>query len=132
MKAGIMFHLPDLPIVGYATRKEREGTDSIMDFLRKIERERLRLLTIVCDGPDKWRKVANSVFRGSNVDDEAVLAMYRYLVLMAARPTDQVRLVQAETNAARYRDEVTRVMPDIERQLDAMQIAQKWSPYRAQ
>ena len=123
-----MFHLPDLPIVGYSTRKEREGTDSIMDFLRKIERDRMRLLTVVVDGPDKWRKVAGAVFRGSAVDDEAVLAMYRYLVLMAAHPRDQVALVKTEHNAAKYRDEVTRIMPGIEAQLEQMQLHQKWAP----
>ena len=123
-----MFHLPDLPNAGYSTRKDREASDAIMDFLRKIERDRVRLLTVVVDGPDKWRRVAGSIFRGSNVDSEALDAMFRYLVLMAAKPADQRRLLDTERNAAQYRDVVTSVMPDIESQLHGLLLQRKWAP----
>ena len=57
-----MFHLPDLPNVGYATTREKTGSDMIMVFMREVERDRLRLLTIVVEGREKWRKVAAAVF----------------------------------------------------------------------
>jgi hypothetical protein len=123
-----LFRLPDLPTTGYATRKQREGTDAIMDFLRKIERDRMRLLTVVVEGPDKWRTIAGAIFRGSAVDSEALDAMFRYLVLMAAKAPDQRRLLDTERNAAAYRDVVTSIMPDIEAQLDQLKLMRKWAP----
>lgn len=121
-----MFHLPDLPVVGYATNKEREGTDAIMDFLRKTERNRLLLLQIVADGRDKWRRMAGDIWRGSAIDMEAVDEIYRYLTLLAAKPEDQRRLLDARTNAARYRDVVTSILPDIEAQLETVKLMRKW------
>lgn len=121
-----MHRLPDIPNAGFATQNDRIASDSIMTFIREIERDRVRLLTVVVDGPDKWRTVAGSIFKGSNVDDEALDAMYRYLVLMSATPNDQMRLMATERNVAAYRDVVTSVMPDIERQLNGLMLQRKW------
>lgn len=122
-----MFHLPDLPNAGYATARERELTDSIMVFMRDIERDRLRLLSIVIDGPDKWRKVCSSLWRGLGVETESVDEIYRYFVLQAARPHDQRRLLDAMPNAAKYREVVKDIMPDIEAQRETVRLVQKWS-----
>lgn len=121
-----MFRIPDLPIVGYATQKERIGTDAIMNFLRKIERDRERLLTIVSAGPDKWRTVARDIWRGSAVDDEKIDEIYRYLLLMAAKPQDQVRILATVNNAAQYAEVVTSIRPDIEAQLETVKLERKW------
>jgi len=121
-----MFHLPDLPTVGYATHKERAGSDAIMDFLRKIERDRVRLLQIVVDGRDKWRRLAGDIWRGSAIDTEAVDEMFRYLTLMAAKPIDQRRLLDARKNAARYKAVVNDIQPDIEAQLAQVKLERKW------
>lgn len=123
-----MFHLPDLPIVGYATRKEREGTDAIMDFLRKTERNRVLLLQIVVDGRDKWRRMAGDIWRGSAIDMEAVDEVYRYLTLLAAKPHDQRRLLDAMKNGPRYRDIVAEITPEIEAQLEMLKLQEKWRP----
>lgn len=123
-----MFHLPDLPNVGYATHREKVGSDAIMDFIRKTERDRLRLLQIVVDGPAKWRKVAGELWRGSAVDYEAVDEIYRYLTLMAAKAPDQRRLLDCRKNAARYKEVVKDIMPDIEAQLEQVKLMRKWAP----
>lgn len=75
--------LPDLPIAGYATTKEKELTDAVMFFLRGAERDRLFLLSLVCDGPEKFRRVAMKAWRYLRVDGELVNAVYGYLVLLA-------------------------------------------------
>lgn len=123
-----MFRLPDLPNVGYASRKEMEGSDAIMDFVRKIERNRVILLQIVVDGPAVWRKKAGELWRGSAIDMEAVDEIYRYLTLMAAKAPDQRRLLDARKNAARYKDVVRDIMPDIEAQLEQVKLLRKWQP----
>lgn len=124
-----MFHLPDLPDVGYATRREREGTDAIMLFMRNVERNRNRLLTIVIDGREKWRKVARAAFGNAmNVDDEALDAMFDYFTLQAARPKDQRRLLDAKNNPAVWRDIVREILPDIEEQRETVRLVTKWQP----
>jgi len=123
------FHLPDLPTVGYATTAERTGTDQIMLFMRGIERDRLRLLTIVVEGREKWRKVARTVFgRTMNIDDTALDAMYDYFTLQAARPVDQRELLDAQHNPAVWRDIVTRIMPGIEADREQVKLVTKWIP----
>jgi hypothetical protein len=117
-----MFHLPDLPIVGYATERQKRGTDAIMVFLREIERERLRLLTIVCEGLDRWRVVARSAFgRSMNVDDEAICAMFRYLELLACRPAYQRRLLDTK-HPDEWRAVMRQAMPDIEKQRESVKL----------
>jgi len=123
-----MFHLPDLPNVGYATERQKAGTDQIMIFMREIERDRFRLLTIVIEGKEKWRHVARAVFGTTlGIDDEALDAMYQYFTLQAARPRDQMELLAAQHNPAVWRDVVKRIMPDIEAQRETVRLVQKWS-----
>jgi hypothetical protein len=126
-----MFHLPDLPNVGYSTRKDREASDAIMTFMRDVERDRLRLLAIVCEGPDRWRVVAQDIWRGSNIDIEAIDEIYRYFVLQACTPAMQAELLKAidGRNRDRWRALVKAAMPWIERQYEAMKLQAKWTPF---
>ncbi len=123
-----MFHLPDLPTVGYATRREREGTDAIMLFMREIERDRLRLLSIVVEGRDQWRRIARQVF-GTQlaIDDEALDAMYDYFTLQACRPKTQWFLLKAAKNRLVWRSLVAMVMPWLEREREKLRLMRKWS-----
>lgn len=115
-----MFHLPDLPIVGYATERQKRGTDQIMVFLREIERDRLRLLTIVCDGREKWRRVARGVFGTTlTIDDEALDEMFRYMELLACRPKHQRALLDTK-HPDEWRGVMRDAMPDIELQLEGV------------
>lgn len=124
-----MFHLPDLPNVGYSTQRERAGSDQIMVFMREIERDRQRLLTIVIEGREKWRKVARAVFGATlNIDDDTLDAIYDYFTLQAARPAAQYELLQAQHNPAVWRDIVKRIMPDIEAQRETVRLVMKWQP----
>ena len=122
-----MFRLPDIPIVGYQTRRQREGTDAIMLFMRKIERDRLRLLTIVCEGPDKWRTVASQIFGTAlGIGTEQIDEMYRYFTLQASPPRVQAAMLEAiEANDTdRYRNIVKFAMPGIEAQRERLRAAQ--------
>ena len=38
--------LPDLPNAGYATTREKRLSDEMMEFIRQIERDRMRLLHV--------------------------------------------------------------------------------------
>jgi hypothetical protein len=122
-----VFHLPDLPNAGYATARERELSDTICMFMRDIERDRFRLLTIVIDGPDKWRKACSNLWRGLGVETESVDEIYRYFTLQAARPVDQRRLLEAMKNPDKYREVVKDIMPDIEAQRETVRLVQKWA-----
>lgn len=123
-----MFRLPDLPTVGYATRREREGTDAIMLFMRAIERDRLRLLSIVCEGRETWRKHAAAVFGTAlNIDTEAVDAIYDYFTLQACRPRTQWLLLKARKNRLVWRTLVSYVMPHLERERENLRLQAKWS-----
>lgn len=75
--------LPDLPIDGYASFRQKELTDAIMYFLRATERDRLALLDMVCQGPHKFRHVAGTAWRAFGVDTDLVDAVFGYLVLLA-------------------------------------------------
>lgn len=82
--------LPDLPNAGYATRRERELSDAIMFFIRGAERDRLFLLSLVCDGREKFRRTFMQAFRYLRIDREAADAVFGYLVLLAgAEPEAQ-------------------------------------------
>lgn len=76
-------HLPDLPVAGYATRREKELTDEVMHFIRNTERDRLLLLDIVCNGKEKFRGVARKAWSHLKVDTELCDAVFGYLVLLA-------------------------------------------------
>lgn len=125
-----LFHLPDLPNAGYSTQRERELTDAIMMFMREIERDRMRLLTIVLEGKAKWRKVAGSIWRGHRVgEDHALLdSIYDYFTLQACRPGTQRLLLKAAQNPAKWREIVRIVMPHIEREREALRLVKKWGP----
>ena len=124
-----VFRLPDLPNVGYATHRERTGTDQIMTFMRDVERNRLRLLTIVIEGRERWRKVARAVFGSTmSITDDVLDDIYNYFTLQAARPEHQRELLDAAQNPPVWRDIVTRIMPDIEAQRETVRLVQKWQP----
>lgn len=123
-----MFHLPDLPHVGYATERERIGTDQIMTFLRDIERDRLRLLTIVCDGRDKWRRVAREVFgTAMAIDDDALDEMFWYMQLLSARPRGQWALMKARGNALVTRAILRVITPHIEKEREQLRLMRKFA-----
>jgi hypothetical protein len=120
-----MFHLPDLPIVGYSTTRERALTDNIQEFIRQIERDRPKLLTIVCEGREKWRRVAGDVWRGYRIGEEdgTLNAIFAYFELMACQPSVQVQLLKSPKNALKWRSIMRQAMPGIEaerEQLKAM------------
>jgi hypothetical protein len=121
-----LFHLPDLPNVGYSTLREKRLSDEIMLFMRDVERDRLRLLTIVVDGPDKWRTVARRIWRGLGIETDALDEIYRYFVLQAARPAQQRELLDARRQPATWRAIVKGLMPDIEAQQEQMRLMAKW------
>ncbi len=123
-----MFHLPDLPNVGYATTREKTGSDMIMVFMRAVDRDRMRLLSIVCEGRETWRKNAASVFgRSVSIDTEAIDAMYDYFTLQACRPRTQWLLLKAQKNRMAWRALVAMVMPHLERERERLRLQAKWS-----
>ncbi len=77
--------LPDLPNAGYATRRERELTDELMFFIRGAERDRIWLLSMVCDGKDKFRSVGRKAWKHLSVTTDLVDAVYGYLELLAGQ-----------------------------------------------
>jgi hypothetical protein len=120
-----MFRLPDLPIVGYSTTRERALTDNIQEFIRQMERDRPRLLAIVCEGREKWRRVAGDIWRGYRIGEEdgTLNAIYDYFLLLACPPRVQVLLLKHAKNALKWRELTRRAMPGIEaerEQLKAM------------
>ena len=121
-----MFHLPDLPNVGYATERDKTGSDQIMLFIRAIERDRLRLLTTVCEGLDKWRKVAGSIFGStSNITTEALDEMFRYFELMAVKPETQRALLDTK-HPDEWRAVMREALEDIEAQRESVRLLRKW------
>jgi hypothetical protein len=116
-----MFHLPDIPNVGYATERQKTGTDQIMTFMRDIERDRLRLLTIVVEGRDKWRQVARQVFgHAMDITDDILDEMFWYFTLQCARPRAQWALIKARKNTLVTKAILRVVLPHIERERDAL------------
>lgn len=116
-----MFHLPDLPTIGYATERERRGTDQIMTFMRDVERDRLLLLTIVLDGIKKWHDKARVAFGYSlGIPDDTLNEMFWYFTLQAMRPTSQRALLDARGNTLKTRAIIKAAMPDIEAQRNAL------------
>jgi hypothetical protein len=90
--------------------------------VREIERDRLRLLTIVCDGKEKWRRVARSVFGTAlNIDDDILDEIFWYFTLQCARPRGQWYLMKARGNALATRAVVFAIMPHIERERHELQ-----------
>jgi len=123
-----MFHLPDIPNVGYSTAREKAGSDMVMLFMREVERDRLRLLSIVCEGRETWRKNAASIFgRSVAIDTEALDGMYDYFTLQACRPRTQWLLLKARKNKLVWRTLVSYVMPHLERERERLRLQAKWS-----
>lgn len=121
-----MFRLPDLPNAGYATMRAKQLSDTVQEFMRGVERDRLRLLTIVIEGPEKWRRVAGSVLLFA--DDQLLDEIFRYFELQACRPFYQVQLLDAAKNRDKWREIMTAARPDIESQQQQLRVIQKWKP----
>ncbi len=75
--------LPDLPNDGYSTRREKALSDEVMFFIRGAERDRLLLLSLVCDGKDKFRRVARKAWSHLKIDTEMCDAVFGYLEILA-------------------------------------------------
>jgi hypothetical protein len=120
-----MFHLPDLPTVGYSTQRERELTDEIMMMMREIERDRARLLQIVVEGTAKWRRAAKDAF-GLRAESDALDAIYDYFTLQACPPVVQRQLLDAQHNPGKWKAIVREAMPEIEAQLEGLRLVKKW------
>ncbi len=126
-----MFHLPDLPTAGYATEREKQLTDSTMEFIRQIERDRFRLLTIVLEGRERWRTVAQGIWRGLRVGEHAELldSIFAYLELMAVPPRVQAALLRAQKNPPKWREIMRFAYQHIEREREQVRLVQKWTPF---
>ena len=83
--------LPDLPNDGYSTRREKQVSDAIMMLIRELERNRPYLLTVVCEGPQVFRKRMMKAYRYLKMDRQAADAIFRYLVLLAG-PNPETQL----------------------------------------
>jgi hypothetical protein len=89
--------LPDLPVAGYSTRKQRELTDAIMFLIRGFERERLLLLETVILGRELWRKRFIKAFRVIGADEEFADAVFGYFVLLAGpNPEAQKAILEGQ------------------------------------
>lgn len=75
--------LPELPNAGYQTSRERQLSDEIMTFVRDAERDRLYLVSMVCDGYDKFAKIARKAWQHLRVDDDLLKSVWGYLTLLA-------------------------------------------------
>ncbi len=125
--------LPDLPNAGYATTREKALSDAVQEFMRGVERDRLRLLTIVIEGKERWRAVAGDIWRGLKIGEESSLldSIYDYFTLQAAQsqPALQRALLDAAQNPPKWRDLVTKLMPKIETEREYLRLTEKWSPH---
>ena len=83
--------LGDLPNDGYSTARERELSDAIMLFMRKVERDRVWLLSIVIDGRDKFRAVVLKEWRGLRPASDLVDKIFDYFVKQAGEYPIQQR-----------------------------------------
>lgn len=125
--AAELWHLPDIPNVGYATEREKRGSDQLMTFIRDTERNRFLLLTIVLEGRATWRTRASKVFAaGMDLDAYALDATFDYLTLMAAKPADQRALLDAQHNSAKWLDIVREMTPGLEAQRETVRLLDKW------
>lgn len=94
--------LPDLPNAGYSSPKQKATSDLVMFWLRDIERDRLHLLQIVVEGPERWRRIAGKAWgldsggRVGAMTTELLDQVFTYMVLLAGvNPGEQLlRLMQ--------------------------------------
>ena len=122
--------LPNLPISDHpSTRRERELHDAVQNFMREIERDRPRLLSIVIEGKAKWRRAAVEVWGALRVDQDHQLldAIYDYFTIQAARPGVQRMLLNARGNPPKWREIVTALLPHLERERENLRLLRKWS-----
>ncbi len=128
-----MFHLPDLPNAGYATDREKRLSDAIMDFMRQVERDRERLLTIVLDGQTYWRRVAGDIWGGFRIGEDHQLldSIFHYFELQAVKPRTQALLLKHRQNPQKWQEIMRLVMPHLEREREAARLTKKWSPFDA-
>lgn len=88
--------LPDLPNAGYSTQREKALSDVIMMFVRGVERDRVCLLSMVCDGKDKFRGVLGREWRSMGFDTDMCDAIFGYLELLAGKnPHEQLETLLA-------------------------------------
>lgn len=123
-----MFHLPDLPNAGYATQREKELTDAIMQFMRECERDRVRLLTIVLEGREKWRRVAQSIWRGLRIGEDPTLLdeIFCYFELQSVRPGVQRMLLESRQNPMKWKYIMKCAMPHLEREREMVARLDRW------
>lgn len=95
--------LPDLPNAGYASNRAKETSDALMIFLRMVERNRMLLLRLVIDGPDKFVKIGRQVWRGLLIDRDLLLATYHWLRLNAGENPEMQLLNLEQAAYARER-----------------------------
>ena len=87
--------LGDLPNDGYATRRERELTDAIMIFMRKVERDRPFLLSIVVGGKQKFRHIVLKQWRGLKPADDLADKIFDYFAKQAGdNPLGQLEVLE--------------------------------------
>lgn len=120
-----MFHLPDLPNAGYATDREKQLSDAIMQFMRETERNRPLLLSIVIGGKEQWRKNAQEIWRGLRVGEhhEALDSIFAYFELQAVRPGVQRMLLDARQNPPLWKHIMRCAMPHLEKELHTLKLA---------
>jgi hypothetical protein len=98
--------LPDIPNAGYSTRREKELSDAIMLFMRKVERDRVWLLSIVIDGRDKFKFVMRKQYRGMDsavVLDDLIDKIYDWFELAAGKyPLQQRDALLHMDNRSKY------------------------------
>lgn len=127
------WHLPDIPNAGYATDREKRLSDSIQEFMRQIERDRARLLTIVLGGLEQWRRVAGDIWRVYRIGEDHQLldAIFHYFELQVCRSKTQRLLLKAHGNPQKWREIMRIVTPHLEKELEQVRLTQKWSPFDA-
>jgi len=80
------------------------------------------LLAIVCEGRDKWKRVAGDIWRGYRIGEEdgALNAMFNYFQLLACPPRVQARLLKYPKNVLKWSEIMRQAMPDIEAEREAL------------
>lgn len=122
------WHLPDLPNAGYSTDRERRLSDTICDFMRSMERDRLRMLTIVVEGIERWRTVAGDIWRPYRIgEDHALLdAIYRYFELQSVKPGVQRMLLKYAQNPPMWQTIMAAARPHLEKEREGLRLMRKW------
>jgi hypothetical protein len=73
-----------------------------MEFMRKTERDRILLLSIVVDGIERWRKTGGTAWKGLLIDRELLDAIFRYFVVQAGvNPAEQLLILLGQQAQAR-------------------------------